>query len=98
VPDRRLRVSGILRHARLPDRQRCNIGQNVVISPGCTVGNGVKIQNNVSVYPGVTIEDDVPGPSMVFTNVINRGPSSSGGVPHNASGAARVVPMPSSAA
>lgn len=51
---------------------RCNIGQNVVISPGCVVGSGVKIQNNVSVYTGVTIEDDVfLGPSMVFTNVIN---------------------------
>jgi len=52
--------------------ERCNIGQNVVVSAGCSVGNGVKIQNNVSVYPGVTIEDDVfLGPSMVFTNVVN---------------------------
>ena len=51
---------------------RCNFGQNVVVSPGCVIGNGVKIQNNVSVYTGVTIEDDVfCGPSMVFTNVIN---------------------------
>ena len=50
----------------------CNIGQNVVISAGCRMGNGVKIQNNVSVYEGVTLEDDVfCGPSMVFTNVIN---------------------------
>lgn len=52
--------------------QRCNIGQNVVVSPQCTVGDGVKIQNNVSVYTGVVIEDDVfVGPSAVFTNVIN---------------------------
>jgi UDP-2-acetamido-3-amino-2,3-dideoxy-glucuronate N-acetyltransferase len=50
----------------------CNLGQNVVISPGVTVGDRVKIQNNVSVYTGVTLEDDVfCGPSMVFTNVIN---------------------------
>lgn len=52
--------------------ERCNIGQNVVISPGCKIGNNVKIQNNVSVYTGVELEDDVfCGPSMVFTNVIN---------------------------
>ncbi len=50
----------------------CNLGQNVVISPGVTLGNRVKIQNNVSVYEGVTLEDDVfCGPSMVFTNVVN---------------------------
>jgi len=50
----------------------CNFGQNVVVSPGCIVGNNVKIQNNVSVYTGVVLEDDVfCGPSMVFTNVIN---------------------------
>jgi len=52
--------------------ERCNIGQNVLVSPGCRVGNNVKIQNNVSVYTGVILEDDVfCGPSMVFTNVIN---------------------------
>ena len=52
--------------------ERCNLGQNVVVSPGCVIGSGVKIQNNVSVYTGVTLEDDVfCGPSMVFTNVIN---------------------------
>jgi len=51
---------------------RCNIGQNVVVSPGCHIGNNVKIQNNVSVYTGVILEDNVfCGPSMVFTNVIN---------------------------
>jgi len=50
----------------------CNIGQNVVISPGVVLGNNVKIQNNVSVYTGVICEDDVfLGPSCVFTNVIN---------------------------
>jgi UDP-2-acetamido-3-amino-2,3-dideoxy-glucuronate N-acetyltransferase len=52
--------------------ERCNIGQNVVVSPQVRVGNNVKIQNNVSLYTGVILEDDVfCGPSMVFTNVIN---------------------------
>lgn len=52
--------------------EKCNIGQNVVISPGVQLGRNVKIQNNVSVYTGVVCEDDVfLGPSMVFTNVIN---------------------------
>ena len=52
--------------------RRCNLGQNVVVSPDCRIGNNVKIQNNVSIYTGVELEDDVfCGPSMVFTNVIN---------------------------
>jgi UDP-2-acetamido-3-amino-2,3-dideoxy-glucuronate N-acetyltransferase len=52
--------------------ETCNIGQNVVISPGVTLGRNVKVQNNVSIYTGVICEDDVfLGPSMVFTNVIN---------------------------
>jgi UDP-2-acetamido-3-amino-2,3-dideoxy-glucuronate N-acetyltransferase len=52
--------------------QRCNIGQNVVVSPDCVIGDNVKIQNNVSLYTGVILEDDVfCGPSIVFTNVIN---------------------------
>lgn len=52
--------------------EKCNLGQNVVISPGVILGDNVKIQNNVSVYTGVVCEDDVfLGPSMVFTNVIN---------------------------
>ncbi|MES2627520.1 MAG: acyltransferase [Bacteroidota bacterium] len=52
--------------------ERCNLGQNVVVSPGVTLGNNVKVQNNVSIYTGVICEDDVfLGPSMVFTNVIN---------------------------
>lgn len=52
--------------------ENCNIGQNVVVSPGCVLGDNVKIQNNVSIYTGVILEDDVfCGPSMVFTNVIN---------------------------
>lgn len=51
---------------------RCNIGQNVVISPQVVLGENVKVQNNVSIYTGVVCEDDVfLGPSMVFTNVIN---------------------------
>lgn len=50
----------------------CNIGQNVVISPGVVLGNRVKVQNNVSVYTGVVCEDEAfLGPSCVFTNVIN---------------------------
>ena len=50
----------------------CNIGQNVVISPGVRLGRNVKVQNNVSIYTGVECEDDVfLGPSMVFTNVTN---------------------------
>ena len=52
--------------------ERCNIGQNVVISPEVVLGANVKVQNNVSIYTGVILEDDVfCGPSMVFTNVIN---------------------------
>jgi UDP-2-acetamido-3-amino-2,3-dideoxy-glucuronate N-acetyltransferase len=51
---------------------RCNLGQNVVVSPDVVVGDNVKIQNNVSLYTGVILEDDVfCGPSMVFTNVVN---------------------------
>lgn len=52
--------------------ERCNIGQNVVVSPGVTLGKNVKVQNNVSIYTGVICEDDVfLGPSMVFTNISN---------------------------
>ena len=52
--------------------ERCNIGQNVVVSPEVVLGNNVKVQNNVSIYTGVTCEDDVfLGPSCVFTNVTN---------------------------
>jgi UDP-2-acetamido-3-amino-2,3-dideoxy-glucuronate N-acetyltransferase len=51
---------------------RCNIGQNVVVSPKVILGQNVKVQNNVSIYTGVICEDDVfIGPSVVFTNVIN---------------------------
>lgn len=52
--------------------EKCNLGQNVVVSPGVVLGRNVKVQNNVSIYTGVKCEDDVfLGPSMVFTNVIN---------------------------
>jgi UDP-2-acetamido-3-amino-2,3-dideoxy-glucuronate N-acetyltransferase len=52
--------------------KKCNLGQNVVVSPQVILGNNVKVQNNVSIYTGVICEDDVfLGPSMVFTNVIN---------------------------
>lgn len=52
--------------------ERCNIGQNVVVSPHVILGTNVKVQNNVSIYTGVICGNDVfLGPSMVFTNVIN---------------------------
>ena len=52
--------------------ERCNIGQNVVVSPDVILGNNVKVQNNVSLYTGVICDDDVfLGPSCVFTNVTN---------------------------
>ncbi len=52
--------------------ENCNIGQNVVVSPGVVLGKNVKVQNNVSIYTGVICEDDVfLGPSMVFTNIAN---------------------------
>ena len=52
--------------------ERCNFGQNVLVSTGVKLGNNVKVQNNVSLYTGVICEDDVfLGPSMVFTNVLN---------------------------
>ncbi|MGP1514794.1 MAG: DapH/DapD/GlmU-related protein [Bacteroidales bacterium] len=52
--------------------EKCNIGQNVVISPDVELGDNCKVQNNVSVYTGVKCEDNVfLGPSCVFTNVIN---------------------------
>lgn len=52
--------------------ERCNLGQNVVVSPGVVLGNNVKVQNNVSIYTGVICEEDVfLGPSMVFTNILN---------------------------
>lgn len=51
---------------------KCNIGQNVVVSPNVKLGQNVKVQNNVSIYTGVICEDDVfLGPSCVFTNVVN---------------------------
>ena len=52
--------------------EACNLGQNVVVSPGVVLGRNVKVQNNVSIYEGVTCEDDVfLGPSCVFTNITN---------------------------
>lgn len=60
----------IMSGARLGER--CNLGQNIVVSTDCILGNNVKVQNNVSIYTGVICEDDVfLGPSMVFTNIIN---------------------------
>ncbi|MCD4736533.1 MAG: N-acetyltransferase, partial [Bacteroidales bacterium] len=52
--------------------ERCNLGQNVLVSPDVILGNNVKVQNNISIYTGVICEDDVfLGPSMVFTNITN---------------------------
>ncbi len=52
--------------------ERCNIGQNVVVSPGVQLGQNVKVQNNVSIYTGTKVENDVfLGPSCVLTNVNN---------------------------
>ncbi|AXT58310.1 N-acetyltransferase [Aquimarina sp. AD1] len=52
--------------------RKCNIGQNVVVSPEVILGDNVKVQNNVSLYTGVVCDDDVfLGPSCVFTNVTN---------------------------
>jgi len=52
--------------------EKCNLGQNVVVSPGVKLGKNVKVQNNVSIYTGVICEEDVfLGPSMVFTNIVN---------------------------
>ncbi len=52
--------------------ENCNLGQNVVVSPGVTLGRNCKVQNNVSLYTGVICDEDVfIGPSVVFTNVIN---------------------------
>ncbi len=52
--------------------KKCNIGQNVVVSPDVVLGDNCKVQNNVSIYTGVICEEDVfLGPSMVFTNITN---------------------------
>ena len=62
--------SHIMPRAKLGEK--CNLGQNVVVSPDVVLGRNVKVQNNVSIYTGVICEDDVfLGPSMVFTNVTN---------------------------
>ncbi len=51
--------------------RNCSLGQNVMVGPDVTIGDGCKIQNNVSLYKGVHLEDDVfCGPSCVFTNVV----------------------------
>lgn len=51
--------------------RRVVVGQNGMIGPEVSIGDGCKLQNNVSVYKGVTLEEDVfCGPSMVFTNVL----------------------------
>ena len=52
--------------------KECNLGQNVVVSPGVVLGKNVKVQNNVSIFTGVICEDNVfLVPSMVFTNILN---------------------------
>ena len=53
--------------------KNCSFGQNVYVASDVKIGNNVKVQNNVSIYDAVRLEDNVfCGPSMVFTNVINR--------------------------
>ena len=37
--------------------EKCNLGQNVVVSPEVIIWNNVKVQNNVSIYTGVSCED-----------------------------------------
>lgn len=50
---------------------RCILGQNAMVGPDVTLGDGCKVQNNVAIYRGVTLEEDVfCGPSCVFTNVL----------------------------
>jgi UDP-2-acetamido-3-amino-2,3-dideoxy-glucuronate N-acetyltransferase len=62
--------SHVMANAQIGDN--CNLGQNVVVSPGVDLGRNVKVQNNVSIYTGTVIEDDVfLGPSCVLTNVSN---------------------------
>lgn len=47
----------------------CNLGKNVYIDFGVSIGSRTKIQNNCSVYHGVTIEDGVfIGPHVCFCN------------------------------
>lgn len=47
------------------------LGQNVMVGPNVSIGDGCKVQNNVALYKGVTLEEDVfCGPSCVFTNVL----------------------------
>jgi len=38
--------------------EKCNIGQNVVISLELVLVQNVKVQNNVSIYTGVICGDD----------------------------------------
>jgi UDP-2-acetamido-3-amino-2,3-dideoxy-glucuronate N-acetyltransferase len=49
----------------------CVLGQNAMVGPDVSIGDGCKIQNNVALYKGVELGDDVfCGPSCVFTNVL----------------------------
>src|ERR1700730_10846266 len=51
-------ISGhIMHHSR--NGEKCNIGQNVVISSEATIGNNVKYKINDSVYPRCILERDV---------------------------------------
>lgn len=44
---------------------KCNIGQNVVVSPKVILGKNVKVQNNVSIYTGVICDDAFIGAGAV---------------------------------
>ncbi|XP_074661234.1 UDP-2-acetamido-2-deoxy-3-oxo-D-glucuronate aminotransferase-like [Tubulanus polymorphus] len=47
----------------------CQLGQNVFVDAGVTIGRGCKLQNNVSICRYVTLADGVfCGPSCTFTN------------------------------
>ena len=52
--------------------QNCNIGQNMVVSPDVAPGKHSGVEKKVSIYTGMTCEDDdILGPSMVFTGRAN---------------------------
>jgi UDP-2-acetamido-3-amino-2,3-dideoxy-glucuronate N-acetyltransferase len=62
--------SRVMAHAKIGNR--CNLGQNVLVSSQVEIGDNVKIQNNVALYTGAIVEDDVfLGPSCVLTNIVN---------------------------
>lgn len=60
----------IMQGARIGKGTR--LGQNVVMLPNSSLGEGCRVQNDVSLFDGVHCADHVfIGPKVVFTNVIN---------------------------